>query len=110
MEDVEQQHAYEHKRRIEDVQPELLRLERSAVALDVLDGAEDGTHEDETRGGVEDVEEALPGRAGHGGGVADRAVVKEAGDDDEDSEADELDEEAANDDVLGTLELVGRVG
>lgn len=111
VEDVEQHHGDEHERRVKAVQPALGMLQRAAKPLAVLDGAEQGPYEDEGRDGVEDKHEALPrhrDRLGRRRRLPHHAHVEDGRDNDEDGEADQLDRQTADDDVLARLET-GRV-
>lgn len=94
VEPVERDHHQRHQQRVKDVDVDLLGLQHAVLAHDVLGHAEDRSHQDEETGGVEDVEELLPGRdelVGLLGRLAADAQVEDERDDHEEAEEEDLD-------------------
>lgn len=94
VEPVERDHHQRHQQRVKDVDVDLLGLQHAVLAHDVLGHAEDGSHQDGETGGVEHVEELLPGRdefVGLLGRLAADAHVEDEGDDHEKAKEDDLD-------------------
>lgn len=122
VEDEEDGHDDGHEHGVEDVQEHLVRDEVAAVALQVLDDAEDAADHDERAGDVEDGEVAGPRDSGEGrgGGVhAGAIVVLEAlllpqmecdrrGE--EEAENGDLDKQADDDDLLANIVQLERAG
>lgn len=99
----------EHEQRVEDVQGPLVLERVAGLAHGVLDDAEDGAHKDEDTAGVQHDHEALPlaavAREALRGALA-QPRVENGRHDEEQAEHDDLDDQAAKDDVLAHLQVV----
>ena len=100
---IQHDHDHQNQQRIKDIQHELMTEQVPALALRVLDHAHNIPHHDESARGVLYVEMLVPvcevGFRGAGGRAGVDCVVESYGYGDEEGEEDELEDEAADDDV-----------
>lgn len=99
----------EHEQRVEHIQRPLVLERVAGLTHGVLDDAEDGAHKDENAARVEHDHEALPlapvAREALRGVLA-QPRVEHGRHDEEQTEHDDLDDQAAQDDVLAHLHVV----
>lgn len=103
MEPGEYAHSAKHQAAIEDIQEPLMRNQVTVISLGVLGKTEDGSDEDEQAACVQSVKIALPSQVSLDDSrcrVSHHAGMKYDGNDQEEREEEDLDHEAADDDVF----------
>lgn len=101
-------HGEEHQHAVEDVQRPLIAQQIALRTTDVLDDTEDIPHHDECRGDIQHVQRLLPGNMSPSPSlsVASESDVEVQRRDDEDGKHDDLQDQAADDDILARLHPV----
>lgn len=109
MEDVEHDHGEEHETRVKDVKEQLLFQEESVSTLDIFYNAKGRSYHDEDASEIESVQGSLPW---HNEGLTTRgriegdAIVEGGGDYHEETEEENLEDQANDNDALAEFSLV----
>jgi hypothetical protein len=106
----EHQHCSRHRHSIEDIDRPLDPEQRALASTDVLDDAEDVPKDDKPRNSVQHHQRLLPLDARIADTALPHAHVKNHSRDDKQAECNQLEKQAAQDDILAQFDVLGVAG